>query len=297
MKFLNKRTVLFVVLLAFAAGLAWQLAGKGGGGGAGLRSGKDKRYGKVVRGDLIQRVTVSGLVHPARKTVFVAPYSGYIKKLYVQVGQKIKQGEPIVSVVSNLMSPEEVFPIRAPFAGTVVDVPKSEGEYVTEKDAKDPMVRVDDLSHFFVISKAPELEASRIKKGMEVEVRISALNSGNLKGIVRNVDLAATEADGWKQQQATFDVSVEVLNPPEDIRPGQSAIIDIVVNKFENVLYLTHEFINKDGDKYFVITKKGERKEIEIGRQSEMAVEITKGLSEGEEVEQIDFLKLLETGA
>lgn len=254
-----------------------------------------KRYGKVQRGDIVQRVTVTGLIHPLRRTVFVAPYSGYIRKLYVSVGQKIHAGDPVVAVVSNLMSPEQVFPIRAPFGGTVVDVPKSEGEYVSEKDVKDIMVRVDDLSKFFVVAKAPELEAARIRKGMQVDVRVSALReSSTLQGLVRTVDLAAKEGDGWKQQQATFDVRVEVLNPPAEIRPGQSAVIDIVVNKFPDVLYLEHEFINRDGDTYFVITRGGKRKTIEVGRQSDLAVEITKGLKEGEEVEQIDFLKFLE---
>lgn len=290
MKFLSKRVVITAVVLSGLAGLAWQLTPRGS-------KLNGKRYGKVQRGDLSQRVTVSGLIRPLRKTVFVAPYSGYIKKLFVHVGQKVNAGDPVVSVVSNLTSPEQVFPIRAPFAGTVVDTPRYEGEYVTEKDSKDIMVRVDDLSKFFVVGKAPELEASRIKTGMEVDVRVSALESGTLRGIVRDVDLAATESDGWKNQQATFDVQVEVLKPPPEIRSGQSAVIDITVNKFENVFYLPHEYVNQDGAKYFVITKKGKRKEIEIGHQSEMAIEVTKGLTEGEEVEQIDFLKLLEQGS
>lgn len=290
MRFLSKRTVIIAVVVGLIAGIAWQLSGSKAGG----KAIGGKRYGKVTRGDLIQRVTVSGLIEPFRKTVFVAPYSGYIKKIYVHVGQQIKAGEPVVSVVSNLMSPEQVFPIRAPFDGTVVTIPKQEGEYVAEKDAKATMVRVDDLSKFFVVGKAPELEASRVRKDMEVDVRVSAINSNTLKGVVRSVDLAAAEADGWKQQQSTFDIRVEILEPPAQVRPGQSAVIDITVNKFEKVLNLPHEFINQDGGKYFVITKKGQRKDIEIGRQSEMAVEITKGLDEGEEVEQIDFLKLLE---
>lgn len=290
--FLSKRAVIAIAVVSLLAGLAWQLSRpRSGGGGPG-----SKRFGKVMRGDLTQRVTVSGLVTPFRRTVFVAPYSGYIRKLYVRVGQHIKQGEPVVAVVSNLMSPEQVFPVRAPFAGIVVDVPKSEGEYVTEKDVKDIIARVDDLSKFFVIAKAPELEAARIREGMEVEVRISAIHGGNLKGVVRTVDLAATQGDGWKQQQATFSVRVEILEPPPEIRPGQSAVIDIVTNKFENALYLQHEFVNQDGDKYFVVTRSGKRKPIKVGRQSDTAVEIVEGIKEGEEVEQIDFLKLLEQG-
>jgi multidrug efflux pump subunit AcrA (membrane-fusion protein) len=171
-----------------------------------------------------------------------------------------------------------------------------EGEYVNEKDAKDVLVRVDDLSKYFVLAQAPELDATRIKKGMEVEVRVSALDSGVIKGIVRDIDLAAKDADGWKTQQSTFNVRVEILDPPEGLHSGQSAILDIVTSRISNVLYLEHEFINQEGDKHFVITKRGRRVPIEVGRQSDMAIEIKSGLKEGDEVEQIDFLKSLESG-
>jgi multidrug efflux pump subunit AcrA (membrane-fusion protein) len=117
-----------------------------------------------------------------------------------------------------------------------------------------------------------------------------------LKGIVREIELAAEDADGWKQQQSTFKVLVEILKPPNDLRSGQSAIIDIVTDKFENVLYLEHEFINRDGDQFFVIDGKGRRRDIELGRQSDLAAEIKSGLSEGDQVEQVDFLKILEGG-
>jgi multidrug efflux pump subunit AcrA (membrane-fusion protein) len=261
------------------------------GGGA-----KGKRYGKVKRGDLVQRVTVSGMVHPLRRTIFVAPYDGYIHKLYVKVGQKVAKGDPVVAITTSLSSPEQIFPIRAPFGGTVVDVEKMEGEYVGKDEQKKTIVRIDDQDKFFVIAKAAELDASRIKVGMETEIRVNAFKHGPLKGIVRSIDLAAQEADGWKEQQATFGVKVEVIDPPKELRSGQSAIIDIVTAKFENVLYLEHEFVNRDGEKNFVIDRKGKRRDIEVGRQSDLALEVVSGLKEGDEAEQIDFLSFLESG-
>lgn len=254
------------------------------------------RMGKVKKGDLVQRVTVAGTVVPARRTVFVAPYSGYIQRVFVKVGQKVTKNEPVISISTSLQSPEQVYPIRAPFSGTVVSVNKMEGEYVTEKDTKDIMARIDDLSTYFVSAKAAETDAARIRKEMEVEIKVNAIQKGTLKGVVRDIELAAEDADGWKQQQSTFKVLVEILKPPPDLRSGQSAIIDIVTEKFENVLYLEHEFINRDGDKYFVIDGKGRRKEIELGNQSDLAAEIKSGLDEGDQVEQVDFLKLLEGG-
>ena len=281
--------------VCLVAGIVWQLSrGDGGAGPDG------KRYGKVKRGDLVQRVTVSGLIQPERKTVFVAPFDGYIKKLYVKIGEKVRQGDPVLSVASSLASPEPVFPIRAPFAGTVVDIEKQEGEYVAanaSSDQKKMIVRIDDVSKFYVLAKSAELDAARIKTGMEVEIRVNAFKSAPLKGIVREIDLAAEEADGWRNQQATFGVRVEILDPPAAVRSGQSAIVDIVTDKFPNVLYLEHEFVAREGGKSFVITRRGRRRDVKVGRQSDLAVEILDGLREGDEVEQVDFLKLLEGGA
>jgi multidrug efflux pump subunit AcrA (membrane-fusion protein) len=292
MGILGRNKIIAIAVACVLAGVAYSLMG----GGNAKPSKKGKRYGTVKRGDLIQRVTVSGMVHPLRRTVFVAPYDGYIRKLYVKIGEKVAVGSPVVAITTSLASPEQVFPIRAPFGGTVVDIEKMEGEYVGKDEQKKTIVRIDDQSKFFVVAKAAELDASRIKIGMETEVRINAFKHGALKGIVRDIDLAAQEADGWKEQQATFGVKVEVIDPPKELRSGQSAIIDIVTAKFENVLYLEHEFINREGDKNFVIDRKGKRHDIETGRQSDLAMEIVSGLKEGDEAEQIDFLQLLESG-
>lgn len=299
MKLSSRNSLIAIALLSLAAGIVFAIYkpklpfSLGDGAVVGK---KGQRYGAVKRGDLVQRVTVSGTVHPARRTIFVAPYSGYIQKVYVKVGQKVRKGDPVISISTSLQSPEQVYPIRAPFSGTVVSLSKMEGEYVTEKDTKDIIARIDDLDHYNVIAKAPETDAARIKKSMQVEVKVNAIQKSTLKGIVRTIELAAEDADGWKSQQSTFKVTVEIQNPPPDLRSGQTAVIDIVTERFEDVLYLEHEFINRDDDQYFVIDRKGRRQNIELGAQSDMAAEIKSGLQEGDQVEQVDFLKLLESG-
>ncbi len=293
MKSFAKSKWILVILFFLGAGVVWQVYSPGLGSG---RSSHRGRFGVVKRGDLVSRVTISGMIEPARRTVFLAPYSGYIQKIFVEIGQKVPRGAPVISIATSLQSPETVYPIRAPFSGTVVAINKKEGEYVSDKDSKDIIARIDDLERFFVVAKAPETDAARIKKEMEVDIKVNAIKQGSLKGVVRNIELAAEDADGWRSQQSTFKVQVEILDPPPDIRSGQSAIIDIVTERFTDVLYLGHEFVNRDGNQHFVIDARGRRRDIKIGNQSDMAVEITEGLREGERVEQVDFLKLLESG-
>ena len=76
--------------------------------------------GLVIRQDLVQRVTIAGTVTPLKKTVITAPYSGYVKKIYVKIGDLVKRGDPIVSVVQSLQGGDDVFPLRSPLDGVVV---------------------------------------------------------------------------------------------------------------------------------------------------------------------------------
>ena len=89
------------------------------------------KIGTVKKGDLIQNVTVAGTVFPIRKTTYAPPYNAYVKKIYVKLGQKVKKGDPVVSLEQSLGGVHEnVFPMRAPFDGTVVQILHGEGEYV-----------------------------------------------------------------------------------------------------------------------------------------------------------------------
>src|SRR4051812_13557093 len=94
---------------------------------------RPKAFTTVRRGDLVQRVTLTGTVVPNRKTVISAPYNGYVKKLFVSVGEAVKADQPIISITQSVRERgEEVYPLRSPFPGTVVQILASEGDYVKQ---------------------------------------------------------------------------------------------------------------------------------------------------------------------
>ena len=247
--------------------------------------------GTVKKGDLIQRITIAGTVVPYRKTIITAPYKGYVKKIYVKIGDIIKQNDPVVSIVQSLQSPEEVYPIRAPFSGMVVQVEKSDGEFVKEGDPKDFIARIDDTSKLFIQATAPEIDRVKLKIGQEAEIKASAILDRSYSGIVRELSLAAKEPEQWNNKsQIEFSLRIEVTNADITLKPGMSTIIDITANKKENALLLRHEFIDKKDNKYLVTLANGKKQEIKVGIQNDEAFEITEGLKEGDQVKQIDFL-------
>ena len=255
-----------------------------------------ERVGTVKRGSLVQRVTIAGSVEPIRTTVVTAPYEGYVKKLFVHQGQQIKAGDPVVSLAQSLQATENVFPIRAPFSGTVTQLIKSEGQAVKQNDSKDFILRIDDLTKMFIHANAPEIDIVKIKPSLEAVIKASAILSRNYKGTVSEISQAAIQKEQWgSRAQVEFLVKIEITDADPQLKPGMSAIVDIITNKKDGVLALDLEFIQKENDQYFVILKDGTRKNIKVGLQNETAFEITEGLAEGDVVRQVDFLKLIET--
>lgn len=247
----------------------------------------------VKRGEMIQRSTISGVVTPLRKTIVTAPYQGYIREIFVKLGQDVERGDPIASVSQTLLSSEPVFPLRVPFKGKVVQVNKADGEFVKASDSTDFIVRIDDLSQLFVDSNVPELDRVKMKIGLDAEVRASAILDRTYKAVVRDLSLAAREVDRWGRSTAVeFPMRLEILDFDERLQPGMSVIVDIVTLKKTDVVILRHEFIARDRDQYFVHLMSGKRRNIEVGSQNEEYAEIISGLQEGEKIRKVDFMSL-----
>lgn len=244
--------------------------------------------------DLIQRVTIAGNVVPARKTLVTAPYNGYVKRLFVKIGQKVKKKDPIVSVTQSLQSSEQLFPLRSPLNGTVVAINKQEGEFVRQDDAKDYILRIDNLDEMFVVSNVAEVDMVKIEKGLEVIVKLSAVINKEYKGVVVSKELASKAQDMNRvNSKVEFLTKIKITNPDVDVKSGMSAILDIVTFKKEDVLVLPHEYVLKEKEKFFVFTPDDEKKEIKVGSQNEYEFEVLEGLAEGDKVKQIDFMELL----
>ncbi|MEO5969062.1 MAG: efflux RND transporter periplasmic adaptor subunit [Bdellovibrionia bacterium] len=254
--------------------------------------------GTVVRGELTQRVSFSGNITPNRKSIITAPYSGYVRNIYVHMGETVREGAPIVSMAQSLKeSGTEIFPLRAPFTGTVVQVLKKQGEYADPQNTQggNALVRIDDLTQLFVEAAAPEVEILKLVVGQEAVIRATAIPGKTYRGKIQQISQASIEQRDWDRARVEFPVSIQILDRDVQLKPGMSVVVDILTLKLSKVLLLPHEFIQKKGGQFFVKSEKGEKKEIEVGAQNEEVFEILKGLNEGEKVQQTDFLTLIQS--
>jgi len=252
-----------------------------------------EEFGEVKKQDIVQKSTLSGFIEPHSKAVIKAPFKGYVTRVYVKIGDTVKVGDPLITVVQSLNVPNiESFPIRSAIAGKVVQLLTKPGQYVDPSYSESTLLRVDDLSKLHVSAEVPELDIINLKITQNAIIKATAVIDRTYKGQVEEISLASTAQDNWRQSIVNFKVNLLVSEFDQNLKPGMSVVADVVTGEKKDVLALKHEFIERDGEKYFVDTVEGERKEIEVGMKNEEVFEIVSGLSQGDKVKQVDFLKI-----
>lgn len=250
---------------------------------------------EAKRGTIESRVTVGGTLVPLRRSVLTAPYNGYLFRYHAGVGDRVKQGQPLVTFTQTLRGAgEEPFPMRAPFDGRVVQKLHEEGEYVETGKEQSGLLRVDDDSRLFVESDVAENDLERLRIGQEAIIRVNAVPDKEYHGKITAIALAATDKQrsSRMQDRIEFPVKLAVTDKDDRLRSGFSVIVDIVVARKENVVMLPHECVERSVDGYRVRLEDGSEREITVGAQDARNVEVLSGVKEGERVRFVDFGEL-----
>ncbi len=261
--------------------------------------------GKPVKADLIQRVTISGVVVPVHSLNVTAPYDGYIRRIFVKIGESIKIGDPLVTISQLAHSKtEELYPISSAINGQVVAITKREGEFVEHSasaTSAPSILRVDDLSKLYVDCDVAEMDYPKLKLGQSVVIKAAAVTSRTYQGRIESIAQAAKAQERYDRGRVEFSIRISVVDADAQLRPGMSTMVDVITKELKDVLVLRHEFIwrdsnNKDADSaknkdahYYVITASGERKDVTVGDQNDEVFEIKSGITLGTPVKPVDF--------
>ena len=249
--------------------------------------------GQVTRMDLEQRVTISGQVQPKRRLDVKPPFAGYVEKIFVKVGDRVKANDPLITFSQTLVGDEKNYPVRATFPGVVTQILRLEGESVVDTGDQNIVLRVEDLSSLTVLASVPELDIAKIKRGQAAMVKIAALSSDVFDGEISEIAMGAREKDRYgSSSTAEFQIRVLLKSHDPRILPGMSALMDVITDSRPNVLTLPHEFIQDSGGKYFITTVAGVKTPVTLGMQTEEAAEVKTGVVDKEKVRVIDFLNL-----
>ena len=171
--------------------------------------------------------------------------------------------------------------LEAPFNGTVTRAyPKVGDEVATGTQG----YRIDDLSELFVKVNISEVDINRVTIGQPVELSFDAVNGKTYKGEVTEV--ASVGIDNGSG--VDFEVTLKILEPDNQVRPGMTAAVNIIVNEIKNILIIPNRAIRlKDGQRIVYILAGEQLKEtkVEVGSSSDTQAEILGGeLKEGDVV-------------
>lgn len=149
--------------------------------------------------------------------------------------------------------------------------------------------KIVDLGKLEFIALVGEQDIFRIKQGMKVQVKMTAMKDLTIPGKVTKVSKFATTTTGQNTagQVPQFEVVIS-LQPEEHLIGGLSLSGDIETLRKEKATVVSSIAVIHEGDKAFVMLDKGngqyERKEIKIGIETTEKTEVLTGLKPGDTV-------------
>jgi HlyD family secretion protein len=195
--------------------------------------------------------------------------------------------------------------IRSPMNGTIIQLNAEQGETVVPGSTNLPgsvIMTVADMSVLLAEVEVSEVDVINIALGQEAEVTVDALGTEPQFGHV--VEIATSGRKDPSQGTIRFAVKVALDNPDSSLRPAMTAKVDILTATSENAVTVPVQAVVKrrldENDEelkgakakgvdevdvvYMIKDGKATIQRVVMGVSDVLSVEITDGLSEGDEV-------------
>ena len=207
-----------------------------------------------------------------------------LEELIAEV-RRARRGDDIAAAEARIAATEATLAtayIETPFGGTVTQVLPKVGDQVNPGSLA---FRVDDLSRMLLDVQISEIDINEIKVGQKATLIFDAVLDKEYEGEVMKVSPVGTSVQGV----VNFEVTVELVNPDEDVKPGMTAAVNIVVNEKTDVLLVPNRAVRIfDGERVVYIMGANnmlETVEIKLGATSDINSEILEGdLKEGDTI-------------
>lgn len=148
--------------------------------------------------------------------------------------------------------------LAAPFAGTITDVQIQAGDQVAPGKVA---LQIDDLSRLWVDVRISEVDINRVKVGQNTLLTFDAILGKEYQGRVSQVARVGTLSQGV----VDFIVTIELLDGDENVKPGMTAAVSIVVDQLEDVLLVPNRAVRiKDGQRVVYILQGGQLAAVRI---------------------------------
>ncbi len=227
----------------------------------------------------------------------------------------VMQGEASVKEINDQINKLSIY---SPMDGTVSQLNVELGERVLGSGFSQGtnIMTISDLSNMEAVVDVDENDVVIINLGDTARVKVDAFGDKIFKGVVKQIGNSAQSSGlGTQEQVVNFEVEIKLIDLDENLRPGMSCNADIETDTKANVISVPIQSVtarsgfNPDGgdmkeednpnaksaakkstDKVqeivFIMDKNNKVKKVEVstGISDDNYIEVTKGLSGGEEV-------------
>jgi HlyD family secretion protein len=136
--------------------------------------------------------------------------------------------------------------------------------------------RIDDLSTLYIDVEISEVDINKVEIGQDVNISLDALHNKEYSGKVIEIGSIGSDQSGV----VIFSVTIQIMNSDEDVLPGMTAEVDIVIDRNEISLLIPNQAIRKNVNGnliVYVLEAEGKMKEVEInlGESSDIQSEVT----------------------
>lgn len=150
------------------------------------------------------------------------------------------------------------------------------------------IAEIPDLSQMYVDLKLEEVDRGKLRLGQTVKVRVDAIPDKEFNAELDYISpIAALVFKGGSTPEKTFPARATLKNLDPRLRPGMSASTEVIINREPSALLIPlRSSFSKDG-KPAVYLQKGKDfivQPIQVGRQNDEDIIVTRGLKEGEMV-------------
>jgi HlyD family secretion protein len=150
-----------------------------------------------------------------------------------------------------------------------------------------PLLYLPDISSMIVQTFIREVDVYKIQIGDLTSTRVDAFPATKLKGTVASIGVLAESSARGGDATKVFQLTIDLQDSKENLRPGMTARSTILAGSIENALCVpvSAVFI-ESGEAYCFVEQNGDfvRTPLELGAQNDFVVEILDGLSEGDRV-------------
>lgn len=185
----------------------------------------------------------------------------------------------------------------APAAGVVVHANRyssrgGSAEFVVEAGAtvreRQAIIRLPDPSLMQVKLKVNESRITLIREGMPAKISIDAIPGMKLTGRVKKVNRYAEPSSFFSSSIKEYATLIEIIDPPDNIRTGMTAEVQIFVEQLDNALQIPIQGLYEHGDEMYTLIQRGpdsfETAAVKIVATNDTMASISEGLAENDRV-------------